>query len=92
MERGSPGGPDSDIMPVEDEWILKPGDVIQPLADLYDYDQNFIDSYAFGNPILVGEEPLLVSNVVLPDETKCLVTYRVTDIYNQAYWTPAVGR
>ena len=84
--------PDSDIMPVEDEWILKPGDVIQPLADLYDYDQNFIDSYAFGNPILVGEEPLLVSNVVLPDETKCLVTYRVTDIYNQAYWTPAVGR
>ena len=70
---------------------LNPGDTIVLLADLYDYDQNFIDSYEFGNPIVVGDE-LVVSNVVLPDASKCLVTYRITDIYNQAYWTPVVGK
>ena len=82
---------DAEQLEVEDLSILKPGDVIQPLADLYDYDQNFIDSFEFGNAIVLGDQ-VTVSNVVLPDADKCLVTYRITDIYNQEYWTPVVGK
>ncbi|MBQ9198193.1 MAG: peptidase C11 [Clostridia bacterium] len=68
------------------------GDEIVFLADLYDYQQNYTDSYRFGNPITVGEEGLAVSDVELPDAAKALITYRFTDIYNQAYWTPVLGR
>jgi len=70
---------------------IAPGDTITFLADLYDYDQNFTDSYAFGNKITVEGE-LTVSDVYLPDASKALATYRFTDIYNQAYWTPVIGR
>ena len=68
------------------------GDTIVFLADLYDYDQNYIDSYAFGNELTVDENGLTVSDVYLPDPSKALITYRFTDIYNQAYWTPVVGK
>ena len=67
------------------------GDEIVFLADLYDYDQNFIDSYVFGDPVTVQGE-LTVSDVYLPDPSKAMICYRITDIYNQAYWTPVIGR
>ena len=67
------------------------GDEIIFLADLYDYNQNYTDSYHFGNPVKVSGA-LSVSDVVLPDKTKALATYRITDIYNQAYWTPVIGK
>ena len=70
---------------------IEDGDVIQPLADLYTYDQSFQDSYEFGNPITVSGD-LQVSNVYLPDASKASVTYRITDLYNQAYWTPVIGK
>ena len=70
---------------------ISQGAVIQLVADLYDYNQNYTASYAFGNPITVSGD-LEVSNVSLPDRTKALVTYRITDIYNQAYWTPVIGK
>ena len=67
------------------------GDVITFLADLYDYNQNYIDSYKLGEPItLTGA--LTVSDVELPDASKAMITYRFTDIYNQTYWTPVVGK
>ena len=67
------------------------GDVIVFLADLYDYDQNYIDSYQLGEPItLTGA--LTVSDVELPDASKAMITYRFTDIYNQTYWTPVIGK
>ena len=34
----------------------------------------------------------VIGNMELPDASKMLVTYRFTDIYNQTYWTPVVGR
>ena len=67
------------------------GDTLVFLADLYDYSQRFTDSYEFGSPITVSGE-LTVSDVYLPDASKALATYRFTDIYNQAYWTPVIGR
>ena len=70
---------------------IQDGDTIQLLADLYDYDQNYTASYEFGNPITVSGA-IQVSNVYLPEKTKTLVTYRFTDIYNQAYWTPVIGK
>ena len=70
---------------------LEQGAEIVFLADLYDYDQNYTASYAFGKAITVDGE-LKVSNVYLPDKSKALVTYRITDIYQQAYWTPVIGK
>ena len=32
---------------------------------------------------------MTVSNVLIGDG-RCLVTYRLTDIYNNTYWTPAL--
>ena len=71
--------------------MVQDGDTIEFLADLYDYQQNYTDSYHFGNPVKVSGA-LSVSDVVLPDKTKALATYRITDIYNQAYWTPVIGK
>ena len=71
---------------------VEPGDTIVLLADLYDYQQNYVASYHFGNPITVGAQGLTVSDIELPDPNKAVVTYRFTDIYDQAYWTPAVGK
>ena len=70
---------------------LQDGDTIILLADRYDYQQNYEDSYHFGKPLTVSGD-LQVSNVYLPDKTKALVTYRFTDIYNQNYWTPIIGK
>ena len=70
---------------------LQDGDEIVFLADLYDYDQNYPDSYLFGDALTVKGE-LSVGDVYLPDASKCLATYRVTDLYNQAYWTPVIGK
>ena len=70
---------------------LQDGDSIILLADKYDYQQNYEDSYHFGKPLTVSGD-LQVSNVYLPDKTKALVTYRFTDIYNQNYWTPIIGK
>ena len=70
---------------------IQDGDTIQFLADLYDYQQNYTDSYRFGKPLTVSGA-IQVSSVYLPDKTKALVTYRFTDIYNQTYWTPVIGK
>jgi hypothetical protein len=70
---------------------LEQGAEIVFLADLYDYNQNYTASYAFGKSVTVDGE-LKVSNVYLPDRSKALVTYRITDIYQQAYWTPVIGK
>ena len=70
---------------------LPQGAEIVFLADLYDYSQNYTASYAFGKPVTVDGE-LKVSSVYLPDKSKALVTYRITDIYRQAYWTPVIGK
>lgn len=65
---------------------------LQFLADLYDNNQNFIDSYAFGNATVLTRDGAEIGNIELPDASKMLVTYRFTDIYNQHYWTPVIGK
>lgn len=65
---------------------LVPGDQLDFLCDYYSYDGEFLDSYYLGKTMTVEEE-MVISNVDV-GEGKLQTTYRLTDIYNQHYWTP----
>lgn len=65
---------------------------MQFIANLYDYGQNLENGYEFGNETTLKRTGNVIGNMELPDASKMLVTYRFTDIYNQTYWTPVVGR
>ena len=67
---------------------LQEGDVLEFLCDYYGYDGEYQDSYLMGEPLIVGTEELMISNVPLDGKTKA--TYRFTDIYQQHYWTEAL--
>lgn len=69
---------------------LEPGDTLEFLCDYYSYDGNFRNNYYLGEPMTV-EEDMVISNVEIPGGTM-EAAYRLTDIYNQAYWTPVIGR
>ena len=64
------------------------GDVIDFLCDYYTYNEEYDNSFYLGEQMVVSGD-LKVSNVNI-GEAKCMVTYRLTDIYNNTYWTPAV--
>ncbi len=64
------------------------GDEIRFLCDYYDYEGNYSDSYYLGETLIVDESGLTLANSTLA-EADCSVTYRLTDIYGNAYWTPA---
>ncbi len=66
---------------------LQPGDTIQYLCDYYSYDGDFQDAYYLGEEQVVDDD-MPITNNKIGSPTK--VTYRFTDIYNQAYWTPAI--
>jgi len=67
---------------------LKNGDILDFICDYYTYDEKFNDSYFIGERMIVEGE-LEVSNVSIGD-VRCLVTYMLTDIYNNSYWTPGL--
>ena len=67
--------------------ILK-GDKIQLLCDYYTYDNAYEGSYTLGKAFTVGSS-LTVEYLVL-DNTELTVSYRLTDVYGNVYWTPAV--
>ena len=64
------------------------GDKLQFLCDYFDYDGNYRDTYKLGDPIVLGDTVEIANTPV--DMSKCRVTFRFTDIYQQNYWTPAV--
>ena len=65
---------------------LTPGDKLEFLCDYYGYDGTFLDNYYLGDPMTVGDT-LEISNVDV-GTGQVRATYRLTDIYNQHYWTP----
>jgi len=67
---------------------IKDGDTIEFLCDYYSYDEEYQASYYLGDPLIVSG-PLALSNVPVGD-APCMVTYRLTDIYNNTFWTPAL--
>jgi hypothetical protein len=72
---------------------LGPGDVIEPLCDLYDYDGNYNDTYYLGNPLEIAGSAadLTISDTALGNGTS-LVTYRFTDMYGANHWTQTIQR
>ncbi|MBQ7432441.1 MAG: peptidase C11 [Lachnospiraceae bacterium] len=64
------------------------GDEISFLCDYYDYDGDYTDSYYLGDTITVDADGLKLVNMNIGDFT-CSVTYRLTDVYGNHYWTPA---
>ena len=65
---------------------LTPGDRIEFICDYYTYDGVYSDSYLYGEEI-VYDGSLTVSDVLIPDASRAVATYRFTDIYGQTYWT-----
>ncbi|MBR1931891.1 MAG: peptidase C11 [Lachnospiraceae bacterium] len=67
---------------------LNIGDTVDFVCDYYSYDGTYQDSYLVGNRVIVSED-MQISDVEVGDGAKVL-TYRITDIYNQEHWTPTV--
>lgn len=67
---------------------LSNGDAIDFLCDYYTYDEEYYDSFYLGEQMVVDGE-IYISNIAITN-IKCLVTYQLTDIYNNTYWTPAI--
>jgi hypothetical protein len=68
---------------------ISDGDSVQPLCDYYNYDGTYQNSYELGDPITVKGD-ISISNVAISDADACSATYRLTDLYSNHYWTPAV--
>lgn len=65
------------------------GDVIDFVCDYYSYEGEYLDSYMFGEQLVVDGE-LEISDVYIEEEVANL-TYLFTDIYNQEYWSQPVA-
>jgi len=70
-------------------WEIQEGDTIDFLCEYYDYDRNLDDTYYLGDPLTVNG-PLALSNVAM-DNSSYVASYRLTDVYQNHYWTPAVS-
>ena len=68
---------------------LEPGDKLDFLCDYYGYDGSYQDSYYLGDPMTVTDD-MTISDVYI-DASAANATYRLTDIYNQIYWTPVMA-
>ena len=67
---------------------LQAGDTLEFLCDYYSYDGAYQDSYLLGEPLVVTDEALVISDVVLDGRTEA--TYRFTDLYGQRYWSDVI--
>ncbi|HOQ38708.1 MAG TPA: hypothetical protein PLR73_13595, partial [Acetivibrio sp.] len=57
-------------------------------CDYYTYDGEYIDTYFLGEQYTATGK-WKVENLPI-DKDKYLMSYRITDIYNNQYWTPTV--
>ncbi len=69
---------------------LEVGDTLEFLCDHYTYDGAYEDSYYLGDPMKVTDQ-MVISNVDVGDGA-VKILYKLTDIYNQSYWTQALTR
>ena len=68
---------------------IENGDRIDFLCDYYKYDGTYQDSYRMGDPMTVDGD-LVISNTRIQEETVAL--YKLTDIYDQEYFTEKIPR
>ena len=66
---------------------LKDGDEIRFVCDYYTYGGDYQESYFFGETLKVSGD-IQVSNVSIGNG-KCSVTYCLTDMYHNEFWTEA---
>ena len=64
------------------------GAKLQFLCDFYTYGGEYQETQYLGDPITVTADTLEVTDVYI-DASRARLTYRLTDIYNQEYWTEA---
>ena len=64
------------------------GDVLEFLCDYYSLDGSFDSAWTMGEPLKVGAAGLSLEYLAL-ENTNISVTYRLTDIYGNHFWTPA---
>ncbi len=67
------------------------GDVIQFICDYYTYDGQYTDSYTLNEPVTVNGDvsELMIRNDPVGGPVR--ITYRLTDLYNQEYWTTSIA-
>lgn len=68
---------------------VKEGDRIEFLADFYDYQGNFLDSFVLGEAWTVTDQEPQIANMDL-GEGSALAMYCFTDIYHKKYWTGVI--
>ena len=64
------------------------GDTVQFLCEYYDLEGNYQANYRLGKPITLGETVEIANTEIGAEST--VATYRLTDLYQQNWWTPAV--
>jgi hypothetical protein len=67
---------------------VKAGDVLDFICDYYSYDGTYQDSYYLGDTMTLDDD-VVIGNIDIGSGA-VKVTYKLTDIYNQSYWTPAL--
>lgn len=63
------------------------GDQVRFICDYFDYDGNYQDTYYLGNPMTLGDT-VEIANTPIGDGNQ--VTYCITDIYQNPFWTPVL--
>lgn len=70
---------------------LKDGDKIEFLFDYYSYDMDYDSSYVMKDNTLIVDGEIEVDDIDMKKEGyKCLVSYCITDIYGNEFWTEFV--
>ncbi len=69
---------------------VQSGDVIDFICDYYTYDGKYENSYMEGEELKVIGDLKVGELAVGADHL--LISYRLTDIYNNVYWTPIIER
>ena len=75
------------LIPIDDESVA--GHSVNFICDYYYADGTFENNYLFGEETTLSAD-MEISNVALDHPENCRATYRITDLYNNYYWTPAM--
>ena len=81
---------ENELMFAKGNMPLLEGDVLTFLCDYYRYDGTYDDTYLLGSKMLVGKSGLTVGSSYITGIDGFSVTFRLTDIYGNRIWTPAV--
>lgn len=69
---------------------FRAGDAIQFLADGYDYDGNYLETYALGDPVTVTSQQALTVSYEDVGDDPVAVCFQLSDLYQNTFWTEFV--